>query len=111
MSTFGRSGETGIHARLKILCSQQAWGFDSLLRHKNPLVLRTISLKKGDFLGFVLYNIKNGNWRPPAKADALVSAGRRFPPEADQPVAEASVSIPILNNKHFDKTTGIGAIG
>ena len=28
-----RCGETGIHARLKILCSQQAWGFDSLLRH------------------------------------------------------------------------------
>ena len=45
------------------------------------------------------------------KLSDVRTAGRRFPPEADQPVAEASVSIPILNNKHFDKTTGIGAIG
>ena len=58
ISTFGRSGETGIHARLKILCSQQAWGFDSLLRHTRVYKVHKVeSYKVGD-----LYKI-NGDWR------------------------------------------------
>ncbi len=42
MDTFSRSGETGIHARLKILCSQQACGFDSRLRHRGLAQLASV---------------------------------------------------------------------